>query len=102
MAVPFTIDKVFDSRNRTVADNAWRSPDLIPETGLVAMPDDWVFSKGLPEAQRFPWDKSKGLYVLNGFHNIHCLVSRQRLLADLLTNLYLAPFKAINPRSIRR
>ncbi|MCJ1401881.1 hypothetical protein MMC11_005098 [Xylographa trunciseda] len=75
VAVPFTIDKVFDSGNQTVSDEAWRSPELVPETGLVAMPNDWVFSKGLPEAQRFPWDKSKGLYVLNGFHNMHCLVS---------------------------
>ena len=75
VSVPFIIDRVYDSKNRSVADDAWKSPLLAPETGLVAMPDDWVTTKGLPIAQRFPWDNSKGLYVLNGFHNMHCLVS---------------------------
>ena len=75
VSIPFTVDNVYDSKNRSIADEAWDSPLLIPETGLVAMSDDWVTSKGLPRAQRFPWDKSKGLYVLNGFHSMHCLVS---------------------------
>ena len=73
--MPFTIDTAYTSHNRTVADEAWRSPHLITYTGLVALSDDWVRRKNLPDAQRFPWDKSKGLYILNGFHNMHCLVS---------------------------
>ena len=32
--------------------------------------------KGLPDLQPFPCDASKGLYLLNGFHNLHCLVSQ--------------------------
>jgi hypothetical protein len=29
---------------------------------------------GLPKAQRFPYDESKGIYLLNGYHSLHCLV----------------------------
>ena len=89
VSIPFTIDDIYDSKNRSIADEAWGSPLLMPETGLVAISDDWVTSKGLPKAQRFPWDKSKGLYMLNGFHNIHCLVSPYSLciLVFLLTHV---------------
>ena len=58
-----------------IADEAWKSSHLVTYTGLVAVSEDWARSKNLPEAQRFLWDKSKGLYILNGFHNMHCLVS---------------------------
>ena len=35
----------------------------------------------LPQAQHWPWDGNKGIYLLNGFHNLHCLqMIRQTLL----------------------
>ena len=74
MPVQFTVDSIYTSSNRTIEDEAWKSPNMIPDTGLVALSDDWVRSKNLPTAQRFPWDESKGIYLLNGFHNMHCLV----------------------------
>lgn len=40
---------------------------------MVALPDSYVAAHGLPLAQRYPWDSSKGLYSLNGYHNLHCL-----------------------------
>ena len=82
VAVPFTIDATYTSSNRTIEDEAWRSPDLVPDTGLVALSDDWVRSMSLPKAQRFPWDDSKGIYLLNGFHNLHCLVSFEALISS--------------------
>lgn len=74
IAIPFTINTIYSSSNRIVADAAWSSPDLNSDTGLVALEDAWVRSHGLLESQRFPWDDAKGLYVLNGFYNMHCLV----------------------------
>ena len=74
VAVPFTSKNEYISSNRTIQDEAWKSARLVPDQGLVALTDDYVRSKGLPTAQRFPWDKSKGLYILNGFHDMHCLV----------------------------
>lgn len=101
VSIPFTVDNVYDSKNRSIADEAWDSPLLVPETGLVAMSDDWVTSKNLPRAQRFPWDESRGLYVLNGFHNMHCLVSSRIVytLVFLFNTRALATPQTINTRS---
>ena len=74
MATPFKIDTEYTSSNRSIEDQAWASARLIPDQGLVALTDDFARSKGQPSAQRFPWDKSKGIYILNGFHDMHCLV----------------------------
>ena len=102
VSIPFTVDNVYDSKNRSIADEAWNSPLLVPETGLVAMSDDWVTSKSLPRAQHFPWDKSKGLYVLNGFHSMHCLVSSRIVytLVFLFNTRALAPPQTIHTRSV--
>lgn len=42
---------------------------------MVALSDDFVERARLPRSQRFPWDDSKGLYLINGYHNLHCIVS---------------------------
>ena len=69
---PYRDDTIFASHNRTIADAAWDS--WVVDPGIVALPHDWVKDKMLPQAQHWPWDKNKGIYLLNGFHNIHCLV----------------------------
>ena len=38
-----------------------------------------ALASGLPVAQRFPWDQSKGVYLLNGHHNLHCIVSKRTI-----------------------
>jgi hypothetical protein len=57
---PFRDDTLFSPRNRSLSDAAW---------------DNWVVDPGIPRAQHWPWDGDKGVYLLNGFHNLHCLVS---------------------------
>lgn len=74
ISTPFSIDTLYTNANRTISDAAWSSPDLDSEVGLVALTDEYAKSKGLLPAQRWPWDHSKGIYILNGFHNLHCLV----------------------------
>ncbi|EHK99183.1 hypothetical protein M7I_5016 [Glarea lozoyensis 74030] len=50
-------------------------------TGLVALSEDYVQSHDLLPAQQWPWDENKRIYILNGFHNLHCLdVVRQTVL----------------------
>ena len=61
------------SQNRSVQDNAWKSID--EDIGVVALSDDMVARTDLPRAQRWPWDAAKGIYLLHGYHNLHCLVS---------------------------
>lgn len=50
----------------------WGALDISP--GIIALPDEYAAEKGLPRSQRFPWDKSKGIYVIGAFHQMHCLV----------------------------
>ena len=63
----------FTSENLTIADEAWNAPYLKPGNGIIALTDDYTRSMGLPPAQRWPWDSTKGIYVLNAHHQLHCL-----------------------------
>ena len=64
MAVSFTVDPIYTSSNWTLGDEAWKSSSPIPDTGLVALPDDWVLAKDLFEGPRCQWNESKGIYLL--------------------------------------
>lgn len=48
---------------------------LSGDPGVVALSDKFVATKKLPTAMRYPWGMSKGVYLLQGFHNLHCIVS---------------------------
>ncbi|KAF2188435.1 hypothetical protein K469DRAFT_748719, partial [Zopfia rhizophila CBS 207.26] len=64
---PFAIE----GHENTTPDEEWRLPD--PDTGTVALTDKYAVSKGLRKAQRWPWDFNKGIYFIQGYHNLHCL-----------------------------
>lgn len=55
------------------ADRAWDAISI--DNGSIALDFAYVQKMGLPPAQPFPWDATKGIYILNGYHGIHCLVS---------------------------
>jgi hypothetical protein len=58
--------------NMTAVTALWQK--LSGDPGVVALPEAFVKDKNLPHAMRFPWDEDKGVYLLAGFHNLHCLV----------------------------
>ncbi|RDI86267.1 hypothetical protein Vi05172_g3667 [Venturia inaequalis] len=70
------IDAVLDGHdpytdvNDTLRDQLWL--DINVDDGMIALPDTYVESMNLPTSQRFPWDKSKGIYLLQAHHNLHC------------------------------
>ncbi|KAL3478696.1 hypothetical protein BJX99DRAFT_224186 [Aspergillus californicus] len=68
---PYVLLTDYSSLNNTLADNLWHSINI--DSGVVALPDSFAASHNLRKAQRFPWDTSKGIYILHGFHNLHCL-----------------------------
>ena len=45
------------------------------DLGNIALDNAYAKSMDLPRAQRFPWDDSKGIYLINAYHNLHCVVS---------------------------
>jgi hypothetical protein len=68
----FEHNGIYDNKDPKVTEESWDS--LRYDLGSVALADEYIESRGLPRAQRFPWDESKGLYFLNGYHGVHCLV----------------------------
>ena len=72
MSVPWTTSNPYFGGNETTADQLWENISI--DRGVVALEDSYVKKTGLPLAQRFPWDHNKGLYLVNGFHSMHCLV----------------------------
>jgi hypothetical protein len=68
---PYFVQTPYNSDNSTLRDELWYSIDV--DRAVVALSDEWALGHGLRTAQRFPWDESKGIYILHGFHNLHCL-----------------------------
>ncbi|KAG9604954.1 hypothetical protein KCU77_g1031, partial [Aureobasidium melanogenum] len=60
----------FTDANDTLRDQLWL--DINVDDGMIALSDDYVEEMGLPVSQRFPWDESKGIYLLQAHHNLHC------------------------------
>lgn len=70
---PFHHTSPYSSTNLTLAQEYWDTINF--DAGMIYITDDMVESLGLPPAQPFPWDNSHSIYLLNGHHNLHCLVS---------------------------
>ncbi|OTB02917.1 hypothetical protein M426DRAFT_12957 [Hypoxylon sp. CI-4A] len=56
-----------DTSNMTALDELWYGWDV--NQGVIQLPKDSHFGS----TQDFPWDESKGLYMLNSYHGLHCL-----------------------------
>ena len=63
----------YTDANVTLRDQMWL--DINVDDGMIAIDDTDVAKWNLPTSQRFPWDTSKGIYLLQGHHNLHCAVS---------------------------
>ncbi len=46
-----------------------------PWNGFLALDEDYVIAQDLPHSQRWPWDLSKGVYIMTSSHELHCVVS---------------------------
>lgn len=61
------------SLNESLSDRLWDG--IKTEQGMVALSKTFTDSKGLPRGVTFPWDEQKGVYFLQAYHTLHCLVS---------------------------
>lgn len=59
--------------NETAQNELWDATGY--DRGNIALDDEYAKSMDLPRSQRFPWDASKGIYYINAYHNLHCVVS---------------------------
>ena len=71
---PFGSEEHLGRDGDSLADTYW--DNLNVDAGIVSLPLDWAMEMGLPRAQPFPWDNTRSIYLLNGYHNVHCLVSQ--------------------------
>ncbi|TGO43946.1 hypothetical protein BCON_0695g00030 [Botryotinia convoluta] len=68
--VPWSVYGPFDNRSDPEAtDEEW-------EKKLV------IYVLDLHKAQRFPWDESKGVYFINAYHNLYCLLKLRTSLLE--------------------
>ncbi|KAI4121383.1 MAG: hypothetical protein LQ338_006386, partial [Usnochroma carphineum] len=68
---PYYDSTDYSSSNQTLSHSLWHSLNI--DHGVIALPDTYARAHNLPLAQRFPWDATKGIYILHGYHNLHCL-----------------------------
>ncbi|CAK3814415.1 Hypothetical predicted protein [Lecanosticta acicola] len=61
----------WDSGDRNQSDALWNG--INPAHGFVAIDREQAASKGWPESMYLPSDHSKGVYLLEAYHQLHCL-----------------------------
>lgn len=62
----------YGSHNHTVDDYFWRA--INPAHGFVAIDKDIAQAEGLTRAMSLPSDDTKAVYLLEAYHQVHCLV----------------------------
>ncbi|KAB8211963.1 hypothetical protein BDV34DRAFT_219177 [Aspergillus parasiticus] len=62
----------YSSTNESKVSNLWHN-EIPWESGIIAIDKQEASALGLPESQSFPWDLTKGIYILNAHHILHCI-----------------------------
>lgn len=65
----------YSNVNQSISDIAWSG---FTTNGFIAIPHREAARAGLPAAEDFPDDAEKGVYVLGGFHELHCVVCNKQ------------------------
>ncbi|KFY65020.1 hypothetical protein V496_02867 [Pseudogymnoascus sp. VKM F-4515 (FW-2607)] len=78
--LPWLAKDVYLDEDPKMADQAW--DDININMGTVALDKSYAASMKLPESQGFPWDESKSVYLLAGFHDLHCLKTIREWIAQ--------------------
>lgn len=61
----------YSSDNPAIVSEAWARFVI---NGFVALPNSWAAERQWPAAREMPEDTDKGIYVVDGFHQLHCVV----------------------------
>jgi hypothetical protein len=81
LTLPYYEETPYGSKNETFVRKLWHDIDV--DLTVIALTDDYAIKKGLVPQERFPWDPEKGIYILHGYHNLHCLVSNAMFLMKM-------------------
>jgi hypothetical protein len=61
------------NESRQEVDERWDA--IIPDHGIVALDRTWAEERGLMRSMYLPSNPQKVMYVLEAYHQLHCLVS---------------------------
>ncbi|MCJ1308348.1 hypothetical protein MMC25_002001 [Agyrium rufum] len=63
---------------------AW--DEIIPAYGIVAVDYAWADKHHLPNSMRLPSDPSKGVYIIDAYHQLHCLTIIRKTLMEMASD----------------
>ena len=63
----------YSPQNHSDSDGLWNA--ISPSHGFVAMDEKWALDRQWPDSMRLPSDNTKKIYLLEAYHQLHCLVS---------------------------
>ena len=63
----------YSPNNHSEADELWEA--ISSAHGIVAIDKDWAAQRQWPTSMYLPTDHNKGVYLLEAYHQLHCLVS---------------------------
>lgn len=61
----------YSPKNHSDSDELWEA--ILPSHGFVAMDRKWAEQRQWPSSMYLPSDHSKGVYLLEAYHQLHCL-----------------------------
>ncbi|KAL8704526.1 MAG: hypothetical protein Q9225_008082, partial [Loekoesia sp. 1 TL-2023] len=61
----------YSPKNHSESDELWDA--ILPSHGFIAMNEDWAFDRHWPDSMRLPSDATKRVYLLEAYHQLHCL-----------------------------
>lgn len=76
---PLNLLSSYVSSNSTIRDSHWDTFDS--DRGWVALPHSWAHENHISPGLNLPDDESQGLFILDAYHQMHCLVRGISLIA---------------------
>ena len=68
----FTWWTEYSNHNDTELDSLWDA--ILPSHGVIAVDREWAAKRSWPDSMQWPSDERKSVYLLEAYHQIHCIV----------------------------
>ncbi|KAI9148253.1 Cyclochlorotine biosynthesis protein R [Paramyrothecium foliicola] len=79
------VSDVFSSKDPGAQDAVNAAWDrIVPAFGFVAVNHTWAAEHNLPASMDLPSDDSKGVYIIDAYHQLHCLTIIRKTLTEIV------------------
>lgn len=77
----------YSSMNEEEVEAVDRNWDqVVPAHGIVAVDHSWAAEHRLPASMDLPSDHSKGVYIIDAYHQLHCLTVLRKTFYQVIRN----------------